>query len=164
MGRRARPVELQLIKGNHLTRREVATRRDAEASMRPPSSRLTPPKWLDKAAKKEWRRIVKLMEGLGILTDVDVDTLAAYCDAVVRYAEASQQVREQGFVVMNDKGTPIQNPALLAVEKYWRIMSKAAAALGLDPTSRASLAKAKAAEKPKDEFEELFGNQTAKSG
>ncbi len=164
MGRRAKPIELYVLGNKHKkSKSEVTARQQAEQALRPPSSKLTPPKWLDKAAKKEWRRIVKLMEGLGILTDVDVDILAAYCDAVVRYAEASQQVREQGFVVTNDKGNPIQNPALLAVEKYWRIKSKAAAALGLDPTSRASLAK-KAAEKPKDEFEELFGNQTAGSG
>lgn len=165
MGRRAKPVELYVLKNERkIKKSELVSRQQAEQALRPASAELKPPRWLDKAAKKEWRRVVKLIGGLGILTDADVDTLAAYCDAVVRYAEAAQQVREQGMVITDDKGKPMQNPALLAMEKYWRIMSKAAASLGLDPSSRAALAKAKAAEKPKDEFEELFGNQTSRSG
>ncbi len=159
MGRRARPVELYVLNGKHKRgKREIAARQQAEASVRPASAKLRPPKWLDKPARKEWRRVVRLMAGLGILTDADVNTLAVYCDAAVRYAEAAQRVREEGLIVTKPSGEPMQNPAALAAERYWRIMAKAAAALGLDPSARAALAKAKAQQQQKqDRFEEMFG-------
>ena len=159
VGRRARPVELLVLTGKkHLTKKEAAARRQAEGALRPPSAgkQLYAPRWLSKAAQKEWRRVVALMADLGVLTEVDTNTLAVYCDAAVRYAEAAKQVEEQGAVIETEHG-PRQNPAVLVAEKYWRIMNKAAATLGLDPASRASLARAKAAEQQKDDFDKLFG-------
>lgn len=159
MGRRARPVELLVLTGKkHLTKKEAAARRQAEETLRPRGAgkRLYAPRWLSKAAQKEWRRVVALMADLGVLTEADVNTLAVYCDAVIRYAEAAKQVEEQGAVIETENGLR-QNPAVLVAEKYWRIMNKAAAALGLDPASRASLARAKALEQDKDDFEKFFG-------
>lgn len=159
MGRRARPVELLVLKGRkHLTKAEIQGRRQAEAALRPASAKLKPPEWLDKAARKEWRRVVKLLEGTGLLTDADVNTLAAYCDAAARYAEAAERVAREGLVLTNSKGDPIQNPAVIVAERYLRIMARAATALGLDPTSRAALARAKAQqERARDPFDEMFG-------
>ncbi len=163
MGRRARPVELLVLTGKkHLTKKEATARRQAEGALRPRGSgkQLYAPRWLSKAAQKEWRRIVSLMADLGVLTEADINTLAVYCDAAARYAEAAKAVQEQGAVIETDRG-PRQNPAVLVAEKYWRIMNKAAAALGLDPASRASLA-AKAAEHDKDEFDKLFGTESGR--
>src|SRR5690554_4851066 len=129
MGRRARPVEVIVLKGRkHLTKRERELRREAESSLRPASSELVPPAWLDGAARAEWQRIVALMDGLGVLTDVDVNTLAVYCDASVRYAEAAARVQREGAIIDGPRG-PMQNPAVLVAEKYWRILNAAARAL-----------------------------------
>jgi len=156
MGRRARPVELQLKKGNHLTKREIAARKQAEQRLSPPADQVKPPDWLDVAALREWQKVTAALDGLGILTNADVNTLAVYCDAAARYAEAARMVQEQGAVIDAGRG-PQQNPAVLVAEKYWRIMNKAAAALGLDPTSRAALAKYQAEAGRQDEFDRLFG-------
>lgn len=157
MGRRARPVELLVLTGKkHLTKREKQLRSEAESSLRPALSELVPPAWLDERARAEWERVVALMAGTGVLTDLDVNTLAVYCDASVRYAEAAARVQREGAIVDGPRG-PMQSPAVLVAEKYWRIMNAAARALGLDPTSRAALARAKAAEQPEDEFARVFG-------
>ncbi|HAZ9517172.1 TPA: nucleoside recognition protein, partial [Enterococcus faecium] len=36
----------------------------------------TCPKWLEPEAKKEWKRLAKQMEAIGILTDVDMAAFA----------------------------------------------------------------------------------------
>ena len=36
------------------------------------------PKWLEPEAKKEWRRLAKQMEAIGILTEVDMATGSRY--------------------------------------------------------------------------------------
>lgn len=159
MGRRARPVELLVLNGKkHLTKKEVMERQEAEASLRPKADAIRPPRWLSKAARKEWRRIVKVLDGLGILTNADVDTLAVYCDAVVRYAEASKIIETEGMVVQTERGSK-QHPAVLAQQKYAGIMARCAAQLGLEPSARAALAVKLAKDAgPKDRFEELFGS------
>lgn len=173
MGRRARPTELYVLDGKHKKGKgQIETRRQAEAAIRPPADKIKPPKWLDKPAKKIWRQIVKDLEGLNILTNVDVHALAVYCDAAARHAEATELVEEHGVVIFpvisaeeNDqgeleivRGTPIQNPAVLVVQKYAGIMARFGSALGLTPTNRASIAHAQAKEqKKKDKFGELFG-------
>ena len=168
MGRRAKPVEMMVLTGKkNLTKSEIQGRRKAEEELTPagkPLADVKPPKWLDRASKREWRRMVKLIGDLGIVTEADANTLAAYCDATVRYAEASKIVQEEGPVVASDSGRPMQNPAVLAAAKYWQIMNKASRALGLDPSARASLAKVKAEEGSRDEFEELFGHGNGGDG
>lgn len=157
MGRRAKPVEIYVLKNERKkSKREIQARREAEASLRPPADAIKPPSWLDKAAKREWRRIVKTLEGLNILTNADVDLLAQYCDALARYAEAAKLIQEQGVVIETERG-PQQNPAVLVLKKYSEILQKCAIQLGLTPSARASLALKRKDEQPKDEFEELFG-------
>lgn len=159
MGRRAKPIELLVLNGKkHLTKKEISGRRDAEARLRPSDDAIRPPKWLSKAARKEWRRIVKVLDGLGILTNADVDTLAVYCDAVVRYAEASKIIETEGMVIETERGLK-QHPAVVAQQKYAGIMARCAAQLGLEPSARAALAAKLAKEsQPADRFEELFGS------
>lgn len=156
MGRRAKPVELYVLKNHKKGKREIMARREAEQAIKPPADAIKPPSWLDKAARKEWRRIVKTLEGLDVLTNADVDILAQYCDALARYAEASRIVQQQGPVIETERG-PQQNPAVLVVNKYAAIIQKCAIQLGLTPSARASMALRRKGEQPKDKFDELFG-------
>ena len=164
MGRRSRPIELLVLDGKkHLTKEEIRERREREAALRPPEGELKPPSWLGPAAKKEFRRIVKVMAETGLLTVADVDQLAVYCDALVRYAEATKEIEERGVIVESLKG-PVQNPAVLVVNKYAAIIAKLAPRLGLDPSGRASLALPRKGEEKVDDFEAKFGNAKLNRG
>ena len=51
------------------------------------------PEWLDPAAKAKWRALVPELERLGLLTRLDGDALAAYCQAWAEVREATRTLR-----------------------------------------------------------------------
>lgn len=57
------------------------------------------PKWLEPEAKKEWRRLAKQMEAIGILTEVDMAAFAGYCQAYARWKEAEEFITQHGTIV-----------------------------------------------------------------
>lgn len=157
MGRRARPVELLVLNGKkHLTKKEIRERREREERLRPAADAVRAPSWLSKEARKIWRRAVKALGPLEILTNADVEQLAVFCDSAARYAECSRLIAEQGIIVDGPRG-PMQNPAVSAQAKYAAIVARLGSKFGLDPSGRASIAIPKGDDKPKDKFEETFG-------
>ena len=80
MGKLKKPIDMQKA---HLTLVEKQNRRQEEESVVTGNNQLkTPPKWLiNDTAKKEWRRLAKQMEAIGILTEVDMAAFAGYCQA-----------------------------------------------------------------------------------
>lgn len=161
MGRRAKPVALHLVTGNknRLTKAEIEKRKAGEEKVRPPSDGVKPPSWLGRKAKTLFRRLVKDMKETELYTNVDVETMAVYCDAVERYAQAAEEIDRNGITIMGAQGAPIQNPAVLVATKYASIISRCASKLGLDPSSRASLAIPR--EEPKKEttpFEAMYAD------
>lgn len=91
--RRPMDVNLSVVdsgKGKHWTKSEVEDRKNAEIKMPKPKA-LTPPSWLNDPAKKLFRKYAKqLLEfPTGIVSTLDVGTLARYCDCELSYAEAS---------------------------------------------------------------------------
>ena len=64
-GRKPKPTAVKQLEGNPGKRQLNAN--EPKPAARAPSC----PKWLEDDAKKEWRRLAKQMEQLGILTEVD---------------------------------------------------------------------------------------------
>ena len=165
MGRKAKPVDLQLVQGNpnRRTKKELHARKQAEEKLKPNSDRVKPPGWLGKQAKKEFRRIVKEMEHIDLLTNVDVDMLACYCDAYEGYQEATRIIQEEGMMVeYTNKAAEtnkVPHPLLAKRRQLFDQMKSIAGELGLSPSSRAKLALPRDNDKPKDPFEERFGDR-----
>lgn len=93
--RRPMDVNLSVVdggKGKHWTRAEVDARKASEPKLPKPKA-LKPPSWLSDLAKKLFRSYAKqLLEfPTGIISTLDVGTLARYCDCELSYAEASAQ-------------------------------------------------------------------------
>lgn len=93
--RRPMDVNLSVVdsgKGKHWTKAEVEARKASEPKLPKPKA-LSPPKWLSDSAKKLFRSYAKqLLEfPTGIISTLDVGTLARYCDCELSYAEASAQ-------------------------------------------------------------------------
>lgn len=100
MGRKARPVDVILLDGKkHLTKAEIEERRAAEARVKPPSDKVYCPRWLDAEGRKEWHRVYSELKALDLLTNVDVSSLACYCDLVSQYIAASLDIHERGMIL-----------------------------------------------------------------
>lgn len=95
MAGKRRPMDVNLSvvesgKGKHWTKAEVEQRKASEAKLPKPKA-LKPPAWLSDPGKKLFRSYAKqLLEfPAGVISTLDVGTLARYCDCELSYAEAS---------------------------------------------------------------------------
>jgi P27 family predicted phage terminase small subunit len=142
--------------GKHWTKDEIAKRQvAAQKVQRPKPKKLKMPVWLDPAAAAVWRKTMRDLSGLDILDKVDEDMLATYCDAVARHREVTVKVREDGYVTINSRGNEAVSPYVQAAQSYARIIMQYADKLGLNPNSRARLAK-KIADEEDDPNGDLF--------
>lgn len=97
MSGKRRPMDVNLSvvnggKGKHWTRAEVEARKASEPKLPKPKT-LKPPTWLSEPARKLFRNYAKQLLDFpaGIISTLDVGTLARYCDCELSYAEASAQ-------------------------------------------------------------------------
>ena len=105
--RRPMDVNLSVVEGGggkHWTKAEVEARKASEPKLPKPKA-LKPPDWLSDPAKKLFKNYAKqLLEfPSGIISTLDVGTLAKHCDNEHKYAEASQKAeiwaaREQRYM------------------------------------------------------------------
>ena len=93
-GPKAKPAVLKALAGNPGKRPLQATNRPKFTPGSTPA-----PGWLGKSAKGVWRRTVKELEGAGVLSIADRDTLAAYCQAVADLEELSATISREGLIV-----------------------------------------------------------------
>lgn len=162
-GRKAQPINVIAMNGKkHLTKAEIESRRAAENRIKPKSHRIRPPDWLNDEAQQEFRRIIKEMKDLDVITNVDVDALAVYCDAYTAYVECTRIIETDGIMitVRDDDGNitaQYPHPLLSKKRQLAEQMKAQATELGLTPSSRAKIAMPKEKLKPKTEFESRFG-------
>lgn len=71
---------------------------------------LKPPSFLPSAAKREWKRVVMQLAGLGLISDLDVMALAAYCNAYSTWLDAIKKIKETGMLVRSPNGYPMPSP------------------------------------------------------
>lgn len=133
-GRKPKPIALKRLAGN-------PGKRPLREEPQPPMPDSTPyvPRHLNDEAKREWRRIIKVLMDLGLYTEVDRAALAMYCQAWGRWVEAERELVKQGAVLTSDKGNLYQNPWLHVANKAWEQMRKVLAEFGLSPSSRSRL-------------------------
>ena len=115
------------------------------------------PKWLEPEAKKEWRRLSKQLEQLGVLTELDMASFAAYCQAYARYKEAEEFITQHGSIVKTPSGYWQQVPQVAQAPTYSKIMLRLAEQFGLTPSARSRIIAGGGDSAPADEMEELLG-------
>jgi len=114
----------------------LAKTRDGEPL--PPKGRPDPPDWLDELALQEWRKIVPLLESMGVLTLADGDALANYCSLWACYQRCYDWVRRYGEVQAGEKSAQ-RWPQARALCEYTSQLSRLRACFGLTPADRASM-------------------------
>jgi P27 family predicted phage terminase small subunit len=133
-GRKPKPTKLRILTGN-------AGKRPLNPSEpRPRRGIPTCPAHLDAEAKREWRRVSRELDGMGVLTKVDRAALAAYCAAWSRWVHAELQLRRIGPVYLIP-GTQkmATNPYSYIVNQALRQMHAFLSEFGMSPASRTRL-------------------------
>jgi len=115
------------------------------------------PKHLAPEARKEWRRIVKDLAALGLLTRIDRAALAAYCDAYGRWLEASLGLQKHGMLVKGRMaGEPVRSPYLAIINQSLEQLKSFLIEFGMTPSSRSRVT---AIPPPSDDAFERFLNE-----
>ncbi|MGG0914707.1 phage terminase small subunit P27 family [Bacillus velezensis] len=170
MPRPAKSATLQLIQGNPNKKNtdELAARAEHEKKIKMRSDNIKAPPWLNKIAKKEFKRVAALLSEVEIITEADISMLAAYCNAYSQYISISEIIEKDGIMVHteghDEDGNPIQligeeHPLLKRQKNYYDQMKSAANDFGLTPSARAKLAITRTQEeREKTTAEKEFGN------
>ena len=137
-GRKKRPTSLVVLEGNR-GRRPLNL---GEPIPQSTEQGAKPPKWLDRQARREWRRIVPIMKSCGVFTDADVALMATYCQAYSYMQQAADAMKNEGGLIYRPNPEKIyyQQSAHYSIFKAAaKQMKEIAPHLGLTPSSRASL-------------------------
>lgn len=149
MGRSRKPIDMQ--KGN-ITVIDGKKRKTEEDSVTVGKDQIEkPPTWLiDKTAKTEWRRLVKEMDKIDIVGNLDKNNLAGYCNAYANYRKATNELVDAPLCVEKATRTGtviVKNPLIDIQRLYADEMRKFAALCGLTIDSRLKAAVTKTSKK-----------------
>jgi P27 family predicted phage terminase small subunit len=150
-----KPTALKVLAGNP-GRRPLNTR-EPKPELKIPSC----PAHLSDEARKEWRRISKLIVKLGLLSVVDRAALAGYCMAWGRWVEAEEQLKKTGTVVKTPNGYPIVSPYLSIANKAVEQMRIFLTEFGLTPASRSRIQALPTEEKSESKLGKYLGKKSA---
>ena len=156
MPRSRKVVSLQT---RHNTKAETEARRREETMVALPSDQLvSPPSYLKgKEARREWRRVVPLLEQIGVFGNLDKSNLAAYC---YNYGEWVELIRKRSALAITSIGDPEDFKLLQAIDKQIKVhedqFRRFGSACGMDPSGRLKAA-AKQTQTEQETIEARFG-------
>lgn len=141
VGRPKKPVALQQ---GQLSNEDKRMRLEQEAKfLQGETNQLKPPKWLDDIAKKEFKRITKILIEMEVVQNLDLSVLAIYCDAFSNYVKLTEEISTRGAVetYINKFGAEnkIVSSYVQAQHKYIDVIFKCASRLGLSVSDRLKL-------------------------
>lgn len=128
-GPKPKPSAIALLDGN-------PGRRPVNELEPKPEVGAEPPAHLSGEAAVKWAELAPQLENLGILSQIDADLLAMYCQFYGRWVEAEQHLAEESLVLTGGQGGVYQNPWLAVANKAMEQMHKLGAEFGLTPSSR----------------------------
>ncbi len=129
-GRKPKPTALKLLEGNPGKRPLNAKEPKPEKK----APRCLP--WLEPEAKKEWKRMSKTLETMGVLTQVDGAAFAGYCQAYARWKEAEEFLSKHGTIFKTPSGYIQQVPQVSIAQTYLKVMKDFCSEFGLTPAAR----------------------------
>ena len=142
-GRKPKPTQLKLIAGKPGHR----PLNDAEPQPGAIEETPTPPSHLSGEARAEWARTFPTLARNKMISEVDLNAFAAYCQAYGRWVVAESMVAKQGDVLISPSGFPIQNPYLAVANKAMEQMHKREVEFGMTPSSRSRVSSTPPAKK-----------------
>lgn len=138
----ARPRKVIDMSTRKISKEEKAIRREAEEKNRLGRDQLTPPEWLGEMARDEFVRVVEEAGQIDMLDNLDLSTLAIYCDAYDKYVDATERIAGRYTILKetaHGSASPVVNPMVNVQEKYARLIMSCSSKLGLATTDRLKL-------------------------
>ena len=124
-----------------------------------PTGKTTSPKFLNRHARNEWRRVVPELERLNLFTKIDRASLAAYCQAYGRWVETEFKLNEltakaiesggdasNAFLLKTQAGNVIISPLLSVANRCLEQMHTFLIEFGMTPVSRTRISTVNKAE------------------
>jgi len=150
-GRKPKPTQIKLVTGN------PGHRPPPPDEPKPTAKIPKCPPHLDPEAKREWRRMARELDDLGILTTIDRAVFASYCQAWSEWLQAHKIVKKVGTVIRSKErvvekpdgtvirsgGVPMINPVCKRMDIANSKMMKALTEMGMSPSSRGRVSVAK---------------------
>ena len=152
-GRKPKPTALKVLEGSPGGR--PLNPNEPKPAKRAPRC----PAWLEDEAKKEWIRMGKVLEQLGLLTEMDMAAFAGYCQAYARWKEAEEFITQHGTMVRTPNGYLQQVPQVSIAQTNLKIMLKFCEQFGLTPSARSRIVGGDGGVDPTDEMEALLGGE-----
>lgn len=127
-----KPTALKLLEGN------PGKRAINKAEPKPPATSVRCPAILSKGAKAIWKRRAPVLFRLGLLTDLDVESFAQWCQAWADWEEATAEINKRPLVKQGEQIIP--NPYHTIRVKASNVLKAYSCRFGLSPGDRAGLA------------------------
>lgn len=152
----ARPRKLTENRKGNYTKADIEQRKATEKNMSDLTEiALTPPTWMDTEAKKEYKRIVPLLQELPIAA-LDYGMVISYCISYSDLVRASKALKKEEDIIETAHGTKLNQNHVIrrnAMDKINSIAPK----LGMTVDSRLKIFVPKQEEK-EDPFKELMAD------
>lgn len=97
------------------------------------------PRDLDDSEIEEWNRLAPILYKMGVLKSIDVDELANYCRAYVRYKDAHQSLTPETFTIVAGNGSRVANPLIRVIEQAATEMHRIRQGFGMTPAARTKI-------------------------
>ncbi len=132
-GRKPKPTAIKELEGN--PGRRPLNNNEPKPDQKAPRC----PAWLAEEAKREWKRMGKILEQLGLLTEMDMAAFAGYCQAYARWKEAEEFITQHGTMIRTPNGYLQQVPQVSIAQTNLKIMLKFCEQFGLTPSARSRM-------------------------
>jgi P27 family predicted phage terminase small subunit len=86
-------------------------------------------------AREEWRRVVPVLDAMGMLSAVDAVALEDWCACVARLEQCEREVTRLGLVIKGERGWQ-RNGAAITAQGYRQRLGHLETQLGLTPLAR----------------------------
>ena len=147
------PTALKILRGN------PGHQKLNKAEAKPPVDLGKPPSELSLPAKRIWRDFGRQLADLGLITRIDEASFAAFCQTYARWLEVNTYLRDAPLLLESAKGGLEINPAVKLLDQLQTAMMKAAAEVGLSPSSRSKVTTNAVRE---DELGDFLGTGTSR--
>lgn len=139
-----------------LDQRNRPTQQDRSSEPKPNAIAPVAPDWMEPEAKVAWEYLAPKMERLGILTEIDGNAFARYCQTWARWRQCEEFLRKAGGTTYTKKRYKwdkdqcrftdelietkiIEFPQVKQSQAYSSLLTKLESEFGLTPSGRASL-------------------------